>query len=65
MSSIEFSKTRDAELAWIDAILDIPESDKNMDVEKEDDTMNQEEEDGTAADGTAVAAPGKKLFLKY
>lgn len=59
VSSIEFSKTRDAELAWIDAILDIPESDKNMDVEKEDDdTMNQEEEDGTAADGTATAAPG-------
>ena len=40
MSSIEFSKTKDAEMAWIDAILDIKESDENKDVNKE----NVEEE---------------------
>ena len=40
MSSIEFSKTRDAEMAWIDAILDIKESDENKDVNKD----NMEEE---------------------
>ncbi len=44
VSSIEFSKTRDAELAWIDAILDIKSSDKNKDVTKENETEEMEDE---------------------
>ncbi|XP_072031108.1 cleavage and polyadenylation specificity factor subunit 2-like [Amphiura filiformis] len=49
VSSIEFSKTRDAELAWIDAILDIKESDKNKDVNKEN--TKEDMEDETSAPG--------------
>ncbi len=44
VSSIEFSKTRDAELAWIDAILDIKSSDMNKDVTKENETEEMEDE---------------------
>ena len=52
MSSIEFSKTRDAEMAWIDAILDIKESDENKDVNKD----NMEEE---------TTAPGECTSQRY